>query len=125
MTTQETKAEVRARAMARRLEEAGFKVTVKVEHIDPVYFSDGRVMLGAGVHVTVHADGPQSWDDMYSFSFMSQEAAEHHRASTCYTGGHLYRRLTRRGSKKLSLKELRIRIGCEVSNARDAASQEV
>jgi hypothetical protein len=127
--TQQTNAEIKARAMARLLEEAGFEVEVEVK-IEPHaarYFTDGGVMLAARVHVHVHAHGNHLLDDGYNFGFVSWLPAEGHRASTKYSGGHLYHPLRIRGrySKKVSLRELRDRISSEVSSARYAKSQEV
>jgi hypothetical protein len=124
-TAQETKAEVRARAMAKLLEEAGFKIEVDVEHRDAQYFSDGDVMTGARLYVRVRAIGKHSWSESYTFAFESQERSKYSRASTYYIGGHLFRGLySSLKDKKLSLKDLRFRIASEVESARYAKSQE-
>jgi hypothetical protein len=128
VTTQKTKAETRARAMAKLLEEAGFKIRVQVEHKAPEYFSDGDVMSGARVLVIVHADKPNEWDDSYSFTFESHETCKYGRAGTRFIGAHLYRRYGKFHSKRLSLKQLRFRIGMEMDSAhyaRQHANEEV
>jgi hypothetical protein len=71
-------------------------------------------MIPGRVWVAVAARGPQSWDNGYSFTFISDLPAKGHRASTQFAGGHQYRGLRgrrRRPSVKLSLKELRPCIG--------------
>jgi hypothetical protein len=59
----QTKAEVRARRMAQRFEEAGFTTEIKVEYHEATLYSDGRVMLPESVYVTGSADGPNRWPD--------------------------------------------------------------
>jgi hypothetical protein len=110
----QTKAEIRARALARRLEDSGWTVRVKVEHTEADHYSHGGVMLPAQVCVHVSADGPNPWDDMLGFSFQTWLPAPGHRSSTRYIGGRLYRRSgSHVKDKKLSLRELRSRIGSE------------
>lgn len=111
--------------MAKLLEEAGFKIEIIVEHRDAQFFSDGDVMTGATTYVHVHADGPNDWDDRYSFGFESHETCKYGRAGTSFLSGHLYPPAwSSRRSRKLNLKELRSRIGTEMDHARYAKTQE-
>jgi hypothetical protein len=122
-----TKAEVRARAFAGRLEEAGFTVTVTVEHTGPRLGRGGGVVSPRHVWVSVSVRGPQSWDNGYSFTFVSDLPAAGHRACTQFAGGHQYRGLRtgrRRPGVKLTLKELRSWVGVELDNASDRAERE-
>jgi hypothetical protein len=108
--TETTRAEVRARELAGRLEQAGFTVTVTLEHTEPVPGRRGGVVIPGRVWVSVSARGPQSWDNGYSFTFVSDLPATGHRAATRFAGGHQYRHLRgrrRQPSAKLTLKELR------------------
>jgi hypothetical protein len=123
-----TKAEVRARAFAGRLEEAGFAVTVTVEHTEPRLGRGGGVVSPGRVWVSATARGPQSWDNGYSFTFVGDLPALGHRASTQFAGAHQYRGLRtgrRRPSVKLTLKELRSWVGVELDNARGRAEREL
>jgi hypothetical protein len=120
--SEQTKAEIRARALAKALGDIGWKVRVEVKPIEAVLYSSGDVMLPARVMAHVRADGPHAWD-MYGFSFITWMSAPGRRSSTKFCGAHLYRLAG--GSKKLSLKELRSRIGSEVASARYAASRAV
>jgi hypothetical protein len=124
MSEKQTKAEIKARTMAQLFEEAGFKVEVRIERQDAVLFTDGDVMLPARVIAHVHANGANTWDDWYGFSFMTWLPAKGHRSSTRYIGGHLYRMSGSFRDKKLSLKQLRSRLGTEISLARYARTQE-
>jgi hypothetical protein len=115
-----TRAEIRARAFAGRFEQAGFTVKVTVEHTEPQLGRGGGVMLPGRVWVSVTARGPQSWDNSYSFTFLSDLPATGHRPSTRFAGGHQYRGLRgrrRKPSVKLSLTELRSWVGLELDNA--------
>ena len=120
-----TKAEIKARAIARSLERAGWTVTVKVKHTEAEHYphDPSQVMLPARVFVSVTANGPESWDDTYAFSFVSWLPAQGHRASTRYAGGHQYPAC---GSKdrKLTLKALHTAISGELHMARIRAEQE-
>jgi hypothetical protein len=64
-----TKAKARARALAGRLEQAGFNVKVTVERTDAQFFSSGETMLPARVLVSVSALGPSYRDNSYGFTF--------------------------------------------------------
>ncbi len=84
-------------------------------------------MIPGRVWVSVSARGPESWDNGYSFTFVSDLPAKGHRASTQFAGGHQYRGLRtrrRKPSVKLSLKELRSCVGMELDNARYRAERE-
>lgn len=122
MSEKQTKAEIKARAMAKLLEEAGYEVEVNVQSYEADYYSDGDVMTPARVHVHVHAKKDSVFSDSYHFGFVSWLPAKGHRASTSYTNGYVHRFAI--GDKKLSLKQLRMRIGSEVDSARYARTQE-
>lgn len=125
--TQQTKAEIKARAMAERLDSTGnFNVEVVVEPHDAEYYSDGGVMFPARVTVHVHAHGKRLFDDSYGFSFTSFLPAEGHRASTKFLGGTRIRTLAssrRDRCKKLSLRGMWFALSSEVDNARYAAQR--
>lgn len=120
-----TKAETRARAMAKLLDETGnFNVEVKVEEREPTLLDSGTVLFGPSVIVHVHAGGKRIFDDTYSFSFISYLPAEGCRASTKFLGGlriRSFARSRRDRFRRLSLKGTRFAIGCEVDSALYAA----
>jgi hypothetical protein len=125
--TETTKAEVRARELAGRLEQAGFIIKITIEQDEPKLYHGGGIMFPGRVWASVTARGPQSWDNGYTFTFVTGLPAKGHRASTQFAGGHQYRGLCgrrRRRIVKLTLKELRSWIGVELVNARDRAGRE-
>jgi hypothetical protein len=127
----QTKAEIRARQLAARFEQAGFTTEVTVDEHEARLFTNGGTLLPARTTVHVRVDPAQSWDDSYSFSFITWHRSERHRESTLYAGGHIYRRIRTPRQKygsKLSLKALGLRLACELDNARyrkQRESQEV
>jgi len=56
-----TKAETRTRALADRLEQAGFNGKVNVERTDARFFSSGQTMFPVRVFVSLSARGPNYW----------------------------------------------------------------
>src|ERR1700678_1484920 len=87
------RAEQRARAYGKQLEEAGFGVTYNIRRREPTLYSDGEVMLPGLVSVGVHATAPGPLDDSYGygFGFMSWLPAPGRRASTKWSFGNVYR----------------------------------
>lgn len=107
-----TRAEQRARAYGKQLEEAGFSVTYNIKRREPTLYSDGEVMLPGLVSVGVHATAPGPLDDSYGFGFMSWLPAPGRRASTKWSFGNVHRALS--GSRKIrNERELASRIGTE------------
>lgn len=108
-----TRAEQRARAYAKQLEEAGFEVKITVTEHEGRNYSDGEVMFPGAVTASVHANGPRFLDDSYGFSFRSWLPAKGHRASTKFSFGNVYRIGTDPAILKITERELASRISTE------------
>jgi len=107
-----TRAEQRARAYGKQLEEAGFAVTYNIIRREPTLYSGGEVMLPGAVSVGVHATAPGPLDDGYGFGFLSWLPAPGRRASTKWSFGNVYRAVD--GMRKMrNERELASRIGTE------------
>lgn len=108
-----TRAEQRARAYAKQLEEAGFEVKVTVTEHEGRTHSDGEVMFPGAVSATVHANGPRLLDDSYGFSFRSRLPAKGRRASTKFSFGNVYRIGADPAILKINERQLASRISTE------------
>jgi hypothetical protein len=119
-----TAAETKARALAERLEEAGYTCRFSIETSAPELYSDGEVMLPGKVLVHVHADSPREYDNDYSFGFVTWLPAKGHRSSTRFVDARTYRPFGRPYSKKLTRQGLIWAISSEVDMARYRAARE-